>query len=91
MRNRDMAAGRMMMETFGAATPATGAFEDLILNADFLDDEDYAFHARGARPPRRAGRLRAGVARVAEHASVLCLVVFVSLFVPLARLIGRRN
>jgi hypothetical protein len=86
-----MAAGRMMMETFGAATPAKGAFEDLISNADFLDDQDYALCARGAEPRRPAGRLRAGAARIAELGGVLCLVVFVSLFVPLARLIGRRN
>jgi hypothetical protein len=87
MRNRDLAAGRIMVETFEATTPA----KDLIANAEFLDDDDYACAARGAQPPRPAGRLRAGAASVAELAGVLGLVVFVSLFVPLARLIGRDN
>lgn len=80
-----------MMETFGATAPAKGAFEDLISDADFLDDEAYARHARGAQPPRPAGRLRAVASSAAELAGVLGLVVFVSVFVPLARLIGRHS
>jgi hypothetical protein len=91
MRNLDgAAAGRTMADSFGAATPAQGAFEDLISDADFLDDESYARHA-GAQPARPVGRLRAGAASVAELGGVLCLVVFVSVFVPLSRLMGRHS
>jgi hypothetical protein len=65
----------------------TGAFEDLIADADALDDTEYAHLARGGPPPRPRARLRAVAARLREVAGAVALAAFVSLF---ARWFGRR-